>query len=61
MTKQSGYDAFEGQRLLEETQKLPTTIWNICRCPFCRTKFNLLIVKWEENTTKCPKCKRLIM
>ena len=58
---QSAYDSFEGNKLLEETQKLPTTIWNICKCPYCKTKFNMLLVKWEDASTTCPRCSRIII
>lgn len=61
MKQQAVYDTFEGQKLLAETQKLPSKIWNIATCPYCRTKYNLLLVKWIDNTTQCPTCKRLIM
>lgn len=61
MLAESGYDTFEGHKLLEQTQKLPTTIWNIAKCPYCKTKYNLLVVKWVDNTTQCPNCKRLIV
>ena len=53
------YTSEDGKVLLDKTQKTPSRVWNIVKCKYCISKFDMRLVAWENNSPKCPVCGRI--
>jgi len=53
---QNQYKTPEGQKLLQEHQKISLRKWSMVRCHSCGTKYDIRLVEWTNFSTKCPKC-----
>lgn len=47
-------------QLLKSTQKKSNRIWNIVKCVFCGTKFDMWLVRWIDSSPECPHCKAVL-